>query len=73
MCVLPPGFIRVANETMSRPIRSMTVAKGHDTREHALSCFGGAGGQHAVEIARGLGITSLYIHRYSGILSSVAR
>jgi 5-oxoprolinase (ATP-hydrolysing) len=24
------GFIRVANETMCRPIRNLTEAKGHD-------------------------------------------
>ncbi len=39
------GFIRVANETMCRPIRALTQGKGHDTSHHALACFGGAGGQ----------------------------
>jgi N-methylhydantoinase A/oxoprolinase/acetone carboxylase beta subunit len=37
------GFIKVANAAMCRPIRSITVAKGYDTRDHILSCFGGAG------------------------------
>lgn len=40
------GFLRVANEAMCRPIRSLTQGKGHDTSEHTLACFGGAGGQH---------------------------
>ncbi|KAJ8938504.1 hypothetical protein NQ318_005168 [Aromia moschata] len=37
------GFVRVANETMCRPIRALTQAKGYDTARHALACFGGAG------------------------------
>jgi 5-oxoprolinase (ATP-hydrolysing) len=40
------GFIKVANETMCRPIRALTEAKGHDTSNHTLAVFGGAGGQH---------------------------
>ena len=64
------GFIQVANESMSRPIRSMTVSKGYDTRDHVLCCFGGAGAQHAVSIARNLGMKKVFIHRQSGILSA---
>lgn len=43
------GFIKVANETMCRPIRALTEAKGHDTSNHVLAVFGGAGGQHGKE------------------------
>ncbi|KAL9648535.1 hypothetical protein ABK040_012649 [Willaertia magna] len=64
------GFIEVANEAMSRPIRSMTVAKGFDTREHVLACFGGAGGQHANALLEKLGMKKVFIHRHSGILSA---
>lgn len=53
------GFIRVANETMCRPIRALTQSRGLDTASHVLSCFGGAGGQHACSIARNLGITKV--------------
>lgn len=49
------GFIKVANEAMCRPIREMTQMKGFDVSNHILSCFGGAGGQHACAIARVLG------------------
>ncbi len=35
-----------------------------------LACFGGAGGQHACSIARNLGMSQVFIHRYSGILSA---
>lgn len=64
------GFIRVANEAMCRPIRALTQAKGYDTAHHALACFGGAGGQHACAIARSLGMTTVFIHKYAGILSA---
>uniref|UniRef100_A0A3B4ANM3 Uncharacterized protein n=1 Tax=Periophthalmus magnuspinnatus TaxID=409849 RepID=A0A3B4ANM3_9GOBI len=64
------GFIRVANEAMCRPIRALTQAKGHDTSQHVLACFGGAGGQHACAIARALGMKSVFIHKYSGVLSA---
>ena len=65
------GFIKVANETMCRPIRALTQMKGYDVAAHTLACFGGAGGQHACAIARALGMRTIFIHRYSGILSAV--
>lgn len=64
------GFLTVANEAMTRPIRSLTEAKGHDSSKHRLSTFGGAGGQHAVAIAEVLGIRQILIHRYSSVLSA---
>jgi len=64
------GFVRVADETMCRPIRNLTVAKGHDTRDHVLACFGGAGGQHACSIAASLGMDKVFVHKYAGILSA---
>ncbi|KAH9946380.1 5-oxoprolinase [Epithele typhae] len=64
------GFIKVANETMARPIRALTEARGYATSKHVLSSFGGAGGQHACEIAQLLGIKTILIHRYSSILSA---
>ena len=64
------GFIKIANETMTRPIRSLTEAKGHDTSKHRLATFGGAGGQHAVAIAESLGIKQILVHRYSSVLSA---
>ncbi|XP_046386435.1 5-oxoprolinase [Ischnura elegans] len=64
------GFIRVANEAMCRPIRALTQAKGYDTSHHILAVFGGAGGQHACAIARSLGMSTVFVHRYAGILSA---
>ncbi|KAI1489123.1 hydantoinase [Biscogniauxia mediterranea] len=64
------GFIEVANATMARPIRSLSEGRGFETAAHNLACFGGAGGQHAVAIARDLGIRRVLIHRLSSILSA---
>jgi 5-oxoprolinase (ATP-hydrolysing) len=64
------GFVDVANESMCRPIRALTEARGYETSQHNLATFGGAGGQHACEIAHKLGIQRIIIHRYSSILSA---
>ncbi len=64
------GFLAVANENMARPIREISIARGHDIKEHVLACFGGAGGQHACALARSLGIRKVFIHRFAGILSA---
>ncbi|EXJ94139.1 5-oxoprolinase (ATP-hydrolysing) [Capronia coronata CBS 617.96] len=64
------GFLEVANESMAKPIRALTQARGFDTSAHNLACFGGAGGQHACAIASSLSIQTVIIHRYSSILSA---
>lgn len=64
------GFLTVANETMCRPIRSLTEGKGHVTSDHHLASFGGAGGQHACAVANNLGISRVIVHKYSSILSA---
>uniref|UniRef100_A0AC34RIK5 5-oxoprolinase n=1 Tax=Panagrolaimus sp. JU765 TaxID=591449 RepID=A0AC34RIK5_9BILA len=64
------GFIKVANEAMCRPIRTLTEAKGFDTAKHVLACFGGAGGQHACAVARALGMKKVKIHKNAGVLSA---
>lgn len=64
------GFLNVADESMSRPIRALTEARGHNTAVHNLACFGGAGGQHACSVAAVLGISRIIIHKYSSILSA---
>ncbi|PVH93345.1 hypothetical protein DM02DRAFT_662054 [Periconia macrospinosa] len=42
----------------------------YEIGKHYLSVFGGAGGQHACEIASKLGISTAIIHKYSSILSA---
>ena len=65
------GFVHVANEAMCRPIRALTQMRGYDVAQHVLACFGGAGGQHACAMARNLGMRTIFVHRYAGVLSAV--
>ncbi|HEY8604869.1 hydantoinase B/oxoprolinase family protein [Tsuneonella suprasediminis] len=64
------GFIAVAVANMAGAIRSISVARGHDVGRFALSCFGGAGGQHACLVADALGIGTVLVHPLSGVLSA---
>ncbi|WWD04682.1 hypothetical protein V865_002753 [Kwoniella europaea PYCC6329] len=64
------GFINVANSSMARPIRALTEQRGFRTSAHNLSCFGGAGGQHATALAALLGMHYVIVHKYSSILSA---
>lgn len=64
------GFLQVANEAMCRPIRNLTQMKGYDITNHVLACFGGAGPQHACSMAKALGMSEVFVHRYGGVLSA---
>ncbi|MEL7240350.1 MAG: hydantoinase/oxoprolinase family protein, partial [Planctomycetota bacterium] len=64
------GFLQVANASMTDAIRQVSVAKGVDVRDYALVVFGGAAGQHAGAVARRLGIRTVLLHPYSGVLSA---
>src|SRR5690606_38169664 len=64
------GFLRVAVENMANAIKKISVERGHDVTAYALSCFGGAGGQHACLVADALGMTTVHIHPFSGLLSA---
>ena len=64
------GFLRIAVENMANAIKKISVARGYDVTGYALNCFGGAGGQHACAVADALGMASVLIHPYSGILSA---
>jgi 5-oxoprolinase (ATP-hydrolysing) len=64
------GFIRIAVENMANAIKKISVAKGYDARRYVLNSFGGAGGQHACLVADALGMTKVFIHPLSGLLSA---
>ena len=64
------GFLRVAVANMANAIKQVSVGKGHDPGAFALACFGGAGGQHACLVADELGMETVFIHPYAGVLSA---
>jgi N-methylhydantoinase A len=65
------GVISVVNTNMERALRRISVERGHDTRDFALLPFGGAGGLHAVELARALRIPRLIAPTAAGALSAI--
>ena len=62
------GIIGIVNSNMTRAIRGVSVERGHDPRLFSLMPFGGAGGLHAVDIARELSIKNILVPRSPGIL-----
>ena len=65
------GVLSVANTNMERALRHISVERGHDPRQFALLPFGGAGGLHAVELARALRIPVVIAPPAPGALSAV--
>jgi N-methylhydantoinase A len=65
------GVYRVANATMTRAIRGVTVERGHDPREFALVAFGGAGPMHAAALAERLGVGTVLVPPGNGVLSAL--
>jgi 5-oxoprolinase (ATP-hydrolysing) len=64
------GFITIAVENMANAIKKISVQRGYDVTRYALNCFGGAGGQHACLVADALGMTTILVHPFSGLLSA---
>ena len=67
---LAEGFVEVANAAMVRAIRTISIARGFDPRDHVLAAFGAAGGQHACALARELGMRRILLHPHAGVLSA---
>ncbi|WP_366556352.1 hydantoinase B/oxoprolinase family protein [Aquibaculum sediminis] len=64
------GFRRIAVENMANAIKKISIQRGYDVSRYTLNCFGGAGGQHACDIADTLGMTRIFLHPYAGVLSA---
>lgn len=64
------GFLKIAVENMANAVKKISVQRGYDITKYALTCFGGAGGQHACAVADVLGMKKIIIHPFSGILSA---
>jgi 5-oxoprolinase (ATP-hydrolysing) len=64
------GFLAIAVENMANAIKKISVQRGYDVSNYCLTCFGGAGGQHACMVADALGMKTVLIHPFSGILSA---
>ncbi len=67
---LAEGFLRIAVENMANAIKRISIQRGYDVTQYTMNCFGGAGGQHACQVADVLGMESIYIHPFAGVLSA---
>jgi N-methylhydantoinase A len=64
------GIRQIANVTMARAIRAVTVERGKDPRDLALLAFGGGGPLHVVDVARLLGIRHVLVAPAAGVFSA---
>ncbi|BAY07864.1 hydantoinase/oxoprolinase family protein [Calothrix sp. NIES-2098] len=64
------GFITIAVENMANAIKKISLQRGYDVSKYVLCCFGGAGGQVACLIANTLGMKTIFLHPYAGVLSA---
>jgi N-methylhydantoinase A len=68
---LAQGVVDIVNNNMEQAIRLISVERGYDPRDFILFCFGGAGGLHAADLARGLGMSRVLVPRFPGALSAL--
>jgi N-methylhydantoinase A len=65
------GIIRIANASMTTATHLISVQRGYDPREFAFVAGGGAGGLHAVAIARELGMPQVVVPPKPGVTSAL--
>ena len=65
------GIRAVANSTLIRTVRSVSIERGRDPRRFILFAFGGMGPVHAADLATELGIRRVVIPPLPGLFSSV--
>lgn len=65
------GALQLANEHMAAAVRRISVARGVDVADHGLVAFGGAGAQHACDIAEALGLRMVLVPAQASVLSAV--
>ena len=64
------GIVELADVTMARALRVISLERGRDPRSAALLTFGGAGGLHGVSLARRLGLSRVVVPPDQGVLSA---
>ena len=65
------GIVRIANASMERALRRVSVERGYDPKEYALVPFGGAGPLHACDLAEALSIRRIVLPPQPGVLSAL--
>ncbi len=65
------GILEVADATMERALRRVSVERGADPAEYWLVAFGGAGPLHACGLAGRLGMKGVVVPRWPGLFSAL--
>jgi N-methylhydantoinase A/oxoprolinase/acetone carboxylase beta subunit len=64
------GIVEITNAHMERALRVISVERGYDPRDFTLVSFGGAGGLHAVDLAKRLSIPIVLVPPFASTLSA---
>jgi N-methylhydantoinase A len=64
------GILLLAESTMEKALRVISVERGYDPRDFTLVAFGGAGPLHACALARSLRIPRVLVPQMPGALSA---
>ncbi len=64
-------MVEVANASMLRALRLVSVQRGYDLRRFTLIAYGGAGPLHAGALARQAGMASVVVPAHSGAFSAL--
>ena len=64
------GVYKIVNANMAQATRKLTINQGIDPRDFTLLPFGGAGGVHAIDVARELGMRSVVFPKNASVLSA---
>jgi len=67
---LARGIVNVANSSMEKALKVISLQKGYDPRDFTLVCFGGAGPLHACDLAKNLSIDRIMVPENAGNLSA---
>lgn len=67
---LAEGFLAVAVSTMAGAVKRLALARGQLAHAHTLLSFGGAGAQHACQIAEELGIKRVLQPIHASLMSA---
>jgi N-methylhydantoinase A len=62
------AILEVADVSMERAVRAVSVERGHDPRSYTLVAFGGAGPMHGCTLAERLDIPRVLVPAFPGVL-----
>ena len=65
------AMVRIANAAMARALRRVSVERGVDPRRCTLIAFGGGGPLHACALAGQLGMRTVLVPPFAGVLSAL--